>query len=160
MTLRLVALAAGTALCLTAARAADDDAAARLAAAQQMMTILHADQIEDVRIGLIVDRAKAHYREERAGTPPGAIDHYGDVLREELARDKAKLLALRTQYYAEHFTAAELTAWGKLLDSEIGRKMTDSEPMIMRDLYGVDALWITNAMERTARRLAAETDGS
>ena len=160
MMVRLLVLAACFAFGLSAAaHAADDDQDTRLAAARQMMTAGHDQDMQRVRIELIVARAQIQLREMRPGIPPGAVDHYGQVLREELTRDRARLDELKARYYADHYTAADLKAWTAMLNSDIGQKIIASEPGIMKDLYGVDELWVENAMTRTQARLAAESDG-
>ena len=144
----------------TGASAETDDAATRLAAAQEMFHASQRDQIEAVRIDLIVERASSQFKTELPNTSDANLQLYRSVLREELVKEDAPLMHLREQYYADHFTLAELREWTSLLKSGIGQKILAAEPNMMRDLYAIDYQWVEDAMRRTAARITGGHDGA
>ena len=161
--MKLFALALASLLAFgTAAHAADsEDAAARLAAARELLRVSHTAELQEIRIELVIDRAKEQLKQTMPRATDADVAEYAAILKEELERDVEKLVDLRATYYAEHFTAAELKEWTRMMQTGIGQKLTDAEPDIMRDMATVDYLWLQSAMQRTAARLqAAHTNGA
>ena len=144
----------------TRATAETDDAVTRLAAAQEMFHASQRDQIEAVRIDLIVERAASQLKAALPNTSDANLQLYRSALREELVKEDAPLMQLRAQYYADHFTLAELREWTKLIQSDIGQKILAAEPNMMRDLYNVDYQWVADAMRRAAERINGGHDGA
>jgi len=144
-----------------AAHAASDDADARLTAARELLRVSRTEELQQVRIDLVIDRAKEQLKQTMPRANDAEVAEYAAILKEELERDVEKLVDLRARYYAEHFTAAELKEWTRMMQSDIGRKLTDAEPDVMRDMANVDYLWLQGAMQRAAARLqAAHTNGA
>ncbi len=128
---------------------------ARLAAARELLRISHTAELQEVRIDLVVDRAKTQLKQAAPGMTDTDVTSFAVVLKEELERDVSKLIDLRARYYAAHFTAAELKEWTAMMQSGIGQKLTAAEPDIMRDMANVDYLWLQNAMQRAQVRMQA-----
>src|SRR5262249_38881347 len=141
--MRLSALAFASLLLFgAAAHAADDDAAARLAAAHELLRVSHTAELQQIRIDLVIDRAKGQLKQTMPRATDADVEEYAAILKEELQRDVGQLTELRAKYYADHFTAAELKEWTRMMQSDIGKKLTDAEPDIMRDMANVDYLWL------------------
>jgi hypothetical protein len=144
-----------------AAQAADsDDADARLAAARDLLKASKSLEIQEIRIDLVVDRARVAFRHQ-PGVSDAEATEYASILREELERDSAKLVDLRAKYYADHFSVAELKEWTRVRETPLGQKLTAAEPELLRSMVAVDDAWLATAMQRTqARYTAAHTNGA
>jgi len=160
--MKLFALVFASLLALgAAAHAADSDARDRLAAARELLRVSKNAELQEVRIGLVVDHAKEQLRQTLPRASDADVAEYVAILKEELERDVGKLVELRAKYYAEHFTAADLREWTRMLQNDIGQKLTNAEPEVMRDISSVDYLWLAGAMVRAQTRFqAAHTSGA
>jgi len=159
--MRLFALALASLLSFGAAAHAADDAAARLAAAHELLRASKTAELQAVRIDLVIDRAKEQLKQSAPNLSDTDVAEFAAILKEELERDVDTLVELRAKYYADHFTAAELKEWTRMMQSDIGQKLTDAEPDIMRDMATVDYLWMKGAMARAGARMqAAHANGA
>ncbi|HEX4302124.1 MAG TPA: DUF2059 domain-containing protein [Rhizomicrobium sp.] len=138
----------------TAGAAPPDDVAARLAAAQDMFAAEHRHEMEEIRIDLVVARAGPSFRASQPGATDADVQRFCALLHEELDRNLTQLLAARAQYYADHFTLAELKDWTAMMRSDIGQKIVAAEPEMMRDMSNVDYEWLKDAMARASARYA------
>jgi hypothetical protein len=132
----------------------------KLEAAYQLLRALREDVFEATKTDLVVDQSVDWYRQGHPGASDKELQLFRSALRRELTRYSMQLISMRAQYYANHFSLAEIREWTGLVSSKTGQKIVSVAPVMMRDFYAVDLAWHKLAMERAMAEVGRAKAGA
>ena len=121
--------------------------------ARSILVATHADSNFTLAIDAMSPVMVQMLKRDKADIPDAVIQKFLVVFRQKMVSDIPRVLRMEAEIYARHFSVSELTALSQFYKSDVGKKIIEENPKILKETIPLGQAW----GRETALRAAEDT---